>query len=478
MIGAKRSWVYPARITGYFQKVHRVSGTILIFILCAIPWVRIAGVPLLMIDIPDRRLFLLGMVYTPRDSLLLFLFAITAVFTLSFFTALYGRLWCGFGCPQTVFLEEFVRRIEHRLEGNRGQRRRRDEGPWTAEKVRIKAMKWSIFMVLSLLLAFSVAGYFDSAYEIWSGKAAPATYVLALALATVLYLDFAWFREQFCIYLCPYARMQGVMVDEHSVVIGYEAPRGEPRLSKAVLKAGTPRSELGDCVGCDRCVAVCPTGIDIRDGFQLECISCARCIDACTEVLGRQDKPSLVRFGGQAELEGKGERKKWRFRPIVYGTINTVAALTALFIVVQRPAFDLAIEPVRNAEAMTTASGEVRERFAVRAFNNSMLERGIDLSVEGIEGARLAIPGGGLHLDPAGRDSVELFVVAPRASLNSGPTPFTLVGSSDGEIIRREATFHYFERTQHASLANPRIPAARSSSRGEHTHTLAGAESR
>lgn len=472
MFGAKRFWVYPAKVNGLFQRVHRVSGTILIGILLLVPWVRIAGQPLFLMDIGARRFFMLGLVFTPRDALLLFLILITAAFTLFFFTAVYGRLWCGFGCPQTVFLEEFVRRIELAIEGDRGPRRKRDEGPWTAEKIRKKALKWSIFAVLAIVLGYSFMGFFDDSYQIWTGRAGTMTYAMGAAFSLIFFLDFAWFREQFCIYLCPYARIQGAMTDDDSIIIGYEGDRGEPRLNAALLKGGKPMEEFGDCVNCDRCVTVCPTGIDIREGFQLECISCARCIDACTEVLGRRNKPTLIKFASENELKGEPQRKL-RPRTALYGAINTFAAIVAIVFVMKRPDFDMVIAPVRGGDSEVTAVGAAQNRYELTVFNNTMSERTFSFEVEGLDGASLVVPGQTITLQPTEQARVQAFVIVPRANVNNGKVQkFTIVGKSDLHTLRREATFRFFEGGPHATLANPGIFLSRICDPGEFAPSL------
>lgn len=455
MFGAKRFWVYPASVQGFFQRMHRISGTILIAILLFVPWIRIGGQPLLLIDIAARRFFMFGMVFTPRDSLLLLLFLITAAFTLFFFTAVYGRLWCGFACPQTVFLEEFVRRIELAIEGDRGVRRKRDEGPWTAEKVRKKALKWSIFAAIAAVLGLSFVGFFADSYKVWSGRADITAYIAAGFFAFIFFLDFAWFREQFCIYLCPYARIQGAMTDDDSIIIGYESDRGEPRLNAALLKAGKPMDEFGDCVNCDRCVTVCPTGIDIREGFQLECISCARCIDACTEVLGKRNKPTLIRFASENELRGEPQRKL-RPRTVLYGAINTVAAIAALIFVLQRPDFDMVVAPVRGGDSEVTQTGSAQNRYEITVFNNTMTEQTFEFAVAGLEGASLVVPGGTMTLAPADRARVQAFVIVPRESLKDRRVSrFQIVGKSANHTLQQDVTFRFFAGEPHASMAGP-----------------------
>ena len=309
-----RLWVYAKRVTGRFQRLHRASGFVLMAILAVVPWSTIGGQPVFRIDLPARHLSILGTVFTAADGFNLVLVALLAAFSLFFFTALLGRLWCGWMCPQTVFLEEFVRPIEQLFEGDRRARMDRDAQGWTFDRIWRKAAKWTAFAALAWVISLMVMSIFEDPRLLWTGQGGVMDYTLAGIIAFGLFLDWAWFREQLCIYLCPYARFQGALTDEHSLVVSYDVARGEPR------GFGKEVADQGRCISCNKCVDVCPQGIDIRDGFQLECINCSRCVDACEDVMGRLGQSTLVRYSTQAADQGR--QTSWlRGRTLAYAAI-------------------------------------------------------------------------------------------------------------------------------------------------------------
>ena len=274
--GARR-WVVPLASRGRFSSWHRRTAAVLFAILLVGPWLTWGGEPLVRFDVPARRVHLLGQLFQASDGVLLMLAALLAAFGLFFFTTIFGRLWCGYACPQSVFMINLVFPVEEWIEGPRGVRAARDRGPWTLGRAWRKLAKWSVLLVLAGVISASFMGFFQPAAEVWTGRASGTTYGVVGFFTFLWFWDFAWYREQTCNVVCPYARFQSALVDDESLVISYDAPRGEPR--------GRAAKARGGCIDCDRCVAVCPQGIDIRDGFQLECIACGKCIDACTDVI-------------------------------------------------------------------------------------------------------------------------------------------------------------------------------------------------
>jgi len=301
-----RYFVHPADVRGRFTLLRRTSAVLLIAIYVALPFVKINGEPAVFLDVLHRKLHLFGITLMFQDLWLLF-FLITGLgFSLFLVTAILGRIWCGWACPQTVFLDHVFRRIERLIDGDAMSRRRIEDERWSAGKLIRRLLKHGIYIVLAALTAHLFVAYFvsiptlyamthRSPVENWS------VFVFVAGLTAALYFNFAWFREQFCIVLCPYGRLQSALIDDNSIVVGYDERRGEPR--------GKAGSTEGACIDCRRCVQVCPTGIDIRQGLQMECISCAACVDACDEVMARLGRPlGLIRHDSMNALAGRATR--------------------------------------------------------------------------------------------------------------------------------------------------------------------------
>ncbi len=339
-----RRFLYPADVRGVFTLGRQVSGLFLIVFYLSLPWIKVGGYPAVFLDLASRRFHLFGLTLAAQDAWLLF-FLITGLgFLLFFITALVGRVWCGWACPQTVFLDHVFRRIERWTEGDAVRRRALDAAPWTGSKVARRFSKHALYFAASAVITHLFLAYFVSIPELWvMMRASPlenwSTFAFIAVATGALYFNYAWFREQLCIIICPYGRLQSALQDDNTLIIGYDVRRGEPRMSIAEAKhrgegalRGTDflaqgpstlgaRLAVGDCVACSRCVNVCPTGIDIRNGVQIECIGCAACIDACDEVMDRLHRPKgLIRYDSQNGFSGRATR--WlRQRTAVYSIL-------------------------------------------------------------------------------------------------------------------------------------------------------------
>jgi len=322
----KEPKIYPRQVTGRFARLRVIAVWVLLGLFYLLPWIQINGKQSMLFDLPARKFYIFGLTFWPQDFVYLALLLITAGLSLFFFTALAGRLWCGFACPQTVWTEVFIW-IERWIEGDRQKRMKLDKAPWTAEKILRKSAKQFLWIVFAAWTGFTFVGFFTPIQEL--GRS-----VLSLSLGPwetfwTIFYGFATYgnagflREQVCKYMCPYARFQSAMFDKDTLIISYDTERGEPRggRRKNVAKED---AGLGDCINCTLCVQVCPTGIDIRDGLQYECIACAACIDVCDQVMDKMDYPrGLVRYTTEHALKHKTGHVI-RPRIIVYGLLLLV----------------------------------------------------------------------------------------------------------------------------------------------------------
>lgn len=429
-----REWVYPQSITGKFTTIRRWTFLGLHLLLLTAPWILINGHPAIRIDIPARRFYHFGMIFTPTDTIILLLLLFFLAFSLFFFTAIFGRIWCGYACPQTVFLESWIRPIELWIEGDRLTRQRRDAKGWTFDRAWRKAVKWSVFLAVSVFLAMAMMSIFAGARELWTGRAGPVEYALTAVIAGFWFWDFTWFREQFCNYLCPYARFQSALADDESLIITYDTKRGEPRA------AGKQAALDGRCIECNKCVAVCPQGIDIRDGFQLECIQCARCIDACESVMSQLGHRTLVEYGSVAEEQGRKPRR-WRPRTFVYGALLLAIVVVAGTLIATRPPFEASVNRAPGFLFTVDADGAIRNTFLLQITNKdpSEVPARYEVGVSGLEGAEVL--GGPVEIPSTESRTIPLVVRVPPTSALSRTTPFEVSVSAGGDEVVLFPTF-------------------------------------
>jgi cytochrome c oxidase accessory protein FixG len=382
-----RNFVQPADVTGKYTRIRRVVFGVLIGVYLLTPFIKVGGRPLVFLDVVNRRFHLLGASFNANDFWLVFFLVTGMGFGLIFLTTLFGRVWCGYACPQTVFLEGIYRRVERLIEGNRNERIRRNHGPWTLDKIVRKVTKQSVFLGISVLLAHVFLAYFVSFPSVWTMvTSAPREHIEAFvwttAFAAVTHFNFAWFREQVCLIICPYGRLQSMMTDRDTFNVAYDATRGEPR--------GKPSEEaVGDCVDCRRCVLVCPTGIDIRNGLQLDCVGCAGCIDACDEVMDKLDRPrGLIRYDSPNGLDGRRARVL-RPRVWVYAAFGLIGLVVAGVAMTKRVPFEAHL--LRTAGAVFAVTDEVVKnpvRFhVVNKRDEPVVLRVEDRSDEGVRTA-------------------------------------------------------------------------------------------
>ncbi|PIB27365.1 cytochrome c oxidase accessory protein CcoG [Maribacter sp. 4U21] len=320
----KRAWIFPKKPSGKFYTYRKYVSYVLLIFLLAAPFVKINGNQFLMFNVLERRFNIFGFPFWPQDFHLFVISMIIGVIFIALFTVAFGRIFCGWMCPQTIFMEMVFRRIEYWIDGDRGAQIKLDRQPWNAEKIKKRTLKGLIFFIISFLIANVFLAYLigsdklmsyitDGPFKHWS------TLISLLIFTAVFYFVFAWFREQVCIIACPYGRMQGVLLDNKSIVVAYDHKRGEAEKGRKKWRKNEDREALGhgDCIDCFQCVNVCPTGIDIRNGTQLECVNCTACIDECDTIMEKVNLPKgLIRYASEDEITKK---EKFKFSPRLKG---------------------------------------------------------------------------------------------------------------------------------------------------------------
>ncbi|MBS1817630.1 MAG: cytochrome c oxidase accessory protein CcoG [Acidobacteria bacterium] len=367
----KRKFMHPVVHKGHFWRIRRNIGYLLVALFFALPLIKVGGYPAVFFDFESRRTHLFGAVFHPTENLVLLAFGFSVVVTVFFVGSTFGRVWCGFGCPQTVYLEFLFRPIEAWVEGGPAKQRGLNREPWNARKVRIKAVKWTLFALVGLLMAANFVAYFTSWEALgpgllhqpleWKGAIFTISFVAALIV-----FDFGWFRDQMCTIACPYGRLQNVLSDKDTLLVAYDTTRGEPRTRSRVLLP-----TAGACVDCNACVTACPTGVDIRRGLQVECIGTAQCVDACDEVMRKLGRPTgLIKFTSEREQQG-GIRHLWRPRNLAYLVLMLIAWGTFAALIATRA--DAMVEVVRGGREpyRMLNSGDVANQQRFRFTNQS-----------------------------------------------------------------------------------------------------------
>ena len=424
-------------VEGRFRRLRWIANTILVAILFGIPWLRVHGEPLILLDVPQRKFHVLGLVIFPQELFFLWLIVAGLALALFFFTALAGRLWCGWACPQTVFTDVYAA-IARRIQGWSRAGAPRRVAAWRRVATHVA------WIAVSGIVGFHVVGYFRSPYDLLAavrgGQWAGASMGFWIAGTALCYLDFAIVRQTFCKYLCPYARFQSVLLDSDSLVVAYDTARGEPR--------GKRRAEgAGDCVDCGLCVAVCPTDIDIRRGLQMECIGCTQCIDACDGVMSRVGRPAgLIAYRSLAGLEGRRTRVL-RPRVLVYGALLFAIAVGFGAALASRAPLALEVERNRSSLFQRSADGRIGNAYTLHIQNRDRDDHVYRIGLDAPESFQLVAGVNPLPIPATGSATASVFVLAPDADMHDAehdgtPIRFLLEDiHQTGQQIVRESTF-------------------------------------
>jgi len=447
----KRVWMYPRKPpTGKaaspeapnYYTLRTWLSWFLLLVLVTGPFIKIGGNPLLMMNIIERKFSIFGIMFWPQDFYLFALAMITGFVMIVFFTAAWGRIWCGWLCPQTVLMEMVFRKIEYAIEGDARTQKKRNASEWSSEKITKKAIKHGVFFLLSFCVANLLLGYViggDALIDLITDSPAKHTGgFFALLLFTILFYSiFARFREQACTFVCPYGRFQSVLMDDNSLVVAYDHVRGEKRARKLKGESWEERLSIGkgDCVDCGLCVSVCPTGIDIRNGTQMECVNCTNCIDACNSVMHKVGRnPGLIRYGSIDQIEGR--TKKIRFTPRLkaYGVLLSALMLLLTGLLIARDSVNMDLLRVRGTLFQVMPNGNVTNMFEGRFMNKTGREKDGTLELLNVEG-RLLYSDQHLQMLPQEKASSIVVITLAPDQLKGAETKIKVGLRVDGKLI-------------------------------------------
>lgn len=436
----------PKLYRGRYYRARLLSGWGLILLFVGLPFVKMNGKPVMLLDVPARQFHLFGRTFLATDGVLLMLLLLSIFVFIIWITALLGRGWCGWACPQTVYMEFLFRPIERWFEGDRPGQLELDKKKGLSPR---RIAKNLVFLVASVFVANVFLAYFVGVERLarWVQRSPfehPASFLVMAVTAALVMFDFAWFREQMCTVICPYARIQSVLLDKKSLVVAYDMNRGEPRTK------GKPKPGSGDCIDCNACVVACPTGIDIREGPQLECIACTQCIDACDSIMDRIGKPrGLVRYSSQEALESKTQPKLFRPRVVIYPVV-LAGFVTALLVVGSRiGGADVTVLRGIGSPFVEQPDG-VRNQIRIKVENRSNAEHRYLVELLDAPDATLIAPENPLRVRSSTHESTSVFVIVPKQSFTNGERPVRF-RVSDGAG---------FEKVVSYKLLGPRAPGA------------------
>ena len=439
----RRKWVYPRKVSGRFFRWRTWFSWLLLFIMFAGPFITIRGNPLLLMNIVERKFVVLGQIFWPQDMIIFAIAALVGVTSIIIFTAAFGRVWCGWACPQTVMMEMVFRKIEYAIEGDAPQQRALNQAPWKAVKISKKLFKHAIFYALSFLVGNVLLSYIIGWRELYQIITDPPAQHLAglmfmIAFSLLFYGIFARFREQACTFICPYGRFLSVLLDENSIVVAYDHKRGEKRgLFKHDQKSTERRhTGHGDCIACNQCVSVCPTGIDIRDGTQMECVHCTACMDACDNVMTKIGSPrGLIRY---ASLNGIERGEHLRFTPRLAGYSVILFLLMTILGLMLFTRADVEATVLRAPGSMfqQMPDGHFSNLYTVRVINKTSRALPVELRLEKPAGSLTVMGEGSIVVAAQKLSESSVLIELEPAAMKSGTTPLFIGIYSGGKKVQ------------------------------------------
>ncbi len=435
--------IHPSDVKGKFTIMRRLTAWVLVAVYIITPWIKIGDHPIVFFDVQKLQFHLFGLTLFAGDMWMMMFLIIGGAFTLFVLSAVVGRVWCGWYCPYTVFLEHVYRRVERWIDGDSVKRRKLDKAPWKGAKIMKRVLKWGFYLIISLILANVFLSYFISIPELWSHmKSGPLDhikeFIFIVAFTAVFTFMFGWFREQFCIILCPYGRFQSALTDDDTITVTYDYKRGEPRGKKT--KKQLVDKMVGDCIDCRRCVSVCPTGIDIRNGIQLECVACSSCIDACNNIMTKIGKPKgLIRYDSNNGIE-TGKKKVLRPRLYLYAFFIVLGASVLTLSVFNkfRP-FQVDVARVPGTSYVSNQDG-VRNLFTLEVSNKRHEPLTFKFDGEGPAEIQFSKVGD-MIIQPLETKKCTVRVYTSRDGYDGAKDISFVVTGEDGSAIVKEARF-------------------------------------
>lgn len=440
----KRNYIFPKRPKGKLYNLRTVASIIYLIFFFALPFVKVDEEPLFLFNVIQRKFIFFGQVFWPQDFFIFAIGLLTFMVFIIFFTVVFGRVFCGWACPQTIFMEMVFRRIEYWLDGNMTEQRRLKDMPWNVYKIRKRITKMAVFYFISFIIANFFLAYIIGMDEVLAmvkeGIAAnPVTFISLLVFSAVFFFVYYWFREQVCIVVCPYGRLQGVLLDKKSIVVAYDYVRGEPRGKIKKEKAGL--WDTGDCVDCSACVRVCPTGIDIRNGTQLECVNCTACIDACNAIMDKVSRPrGLIRYESEENI-AHSKKTKFNWRIAAYSFV--LLLLTSALVVMLLTRDDVDARILRTAGQMfqTLPDGRVSNLYNIKLVNKTRKEIPVTMKLENMKG-EITVVQKDLIVPKESYFQTSFFVKIERQLIEKRKTPIELgVYQGDKKIETIKTTF-------------------------------------
>lgn len=424
-----RKWVYAKKPGGPWYRRRTIVSILLLAFLVAAPFIRVNGHPLILLDIASRKFIIFGAIFWAQDTLILALLMLSFVLFIILFTVTFGRLWCGWACPQTIFLEMVFRKVEYLIEGDYRERLALDQGPWNLEKVLKKGLKHGVFILLALAMTNTFLMWFIGSDQ-WLARlqeplsANAGAGAVILLVSAFFYWVYAWFREQICTMVCPYGRMQGVLLDSRSIVVSYDYLRGEPRGPKTT----------GDCIDCKQCIAVCPTAIDIRNGTQLECVNCTACIDQCNKVMAATRRPpGLIRYDSEQGIR-EGHTTVWNARNRAYSVVLLILFSFFIYTLVSRPVLETTILRTPGLLYQENPDQSISNVYNIKIVNKTHDRMPLELRLLSHEG-RIQMAGGAMVLEDQSLYESTFILYLPPGQLQGDKNTVEFGIFSNNELI-------------------------------------------